>query len=59
MAPLVIGLMLATTWILTVEAPGWRHALLTLAAALLVWGTRVHLLVLVGAGAVIGALGWI
>ena len=59
MAPLVIGLMLATTWILTVEAPGWRHALLTLAAVLLVWGTRVHLLVLVGAGAVIGALGWI
>ena len=59
MAPLVIGLMLATTWILTVEAPGWRHALLTLAAALLVWGTRVHLLVLVGAGALVGALGWI
>jgi hypothetical protein len=24
-----------------------------------VWGTRVHLLVLVGAGALIGALGWI
>jgi chromate transporter len=59
MAPLVIGLMLATTWILPVEAPGWRHALLTLAAALLVWGTRMHLLVLVGAGALIGALGWI
>src|SRR5512134_1432398 len=52
MAPLVIGLMLATGWILTVETPGWRHALLTLAAALLVWRTRVHLLVLVGAGAV-------
>jgi chromate transporter len=59
LAPLVIGLMLATTWILTVETPGWRHALLTLAAALLVWRTRVHLLVLVAAGAVIGALGWI
>jgi chromate transporter len=59
LAPLVIGLMLATTWILAVEVPGWRHALLTLAAALLVWRTRLHLLVLVGAGALIGALGWI
>lgn len=59
MAPLVIALMLATTWILSVEAPGWRHALLTFAAAMLVWRTRVHLLVLVGAGAVLGALGWL
>jgi chromate transporter len=58
-APLVIGLMLATAWILTVEVPGWRHALLTLVAALLVWRTRVHLLVLVGAGALVGAIGWI
>ena len=59
LAPLVIGLMLATGWILTVEVPGWRHALLTLAAAVLVWRTRVHLLVLVVAGAVLGAAGWI
>jgi chromate transporter len=33
--------------------------LLTLAAAVLVWRTRVHLLVLVTAGAVLGAAGWI
>ncbi len=59
MAPIVIGLLLATGWILTAETPGWRAGLLTLVAALLVWRTRVHVLVLVGAGAVLGALGWL
>ncbi len=59
MAPIVIGLLLATGWILTAETPGWRAGLLTLAAGLLVWRTRVHVLVLVGAGAVVGALGWL
>jgi chromate transporter len=59
MAPIVIGLLLATGWILTAETPGWRAALLTLAAGLLVWRTRVHVLVLVGAGALVGALGWL
>jgi chromate transporter len=59
MAPIVIGLLLATGWILTAETPGWRVGLLTLAAALLVWRTRVHVLVLVGAGAVVGGLGWL
>jgi chromate transporter len=59
MAPIVIALMLATGWILSAETPGWRHLLLTVAAALLVWRTRVHLLALVAAGALVGALGWI
>jgi chromate transporter len=59
MAPLVIGLMLATGWILSAETPGWRHLVLTLAVALLVWRTRVHLLALVAAGALVGALGWL
>jgi chromate transporter len=59
MAPIVIGLLLATGWILTVETPGWRAGVLTLVAGLLVWRTRVHVLVLVGAGAVVGALGWL
>jgi chromate transporter len=59
MAPIVIGLLFATGWILTAETPGWRAGVLTLAAALLVWRTRVHVLVLVGAGAVVGALGWL
>jgi chromate transporter len=59
MAPIVIGLLVATGWILSAQTPGWHHVLLTIAAALMVWRTRVHLLVLVGAGAVCGALGWI
>ena len=59
MAPIVIALLLATGWILSVETPGWRHLLLTAAATLLIWRTRVHVLVLIAAGAVLGAMGWV
>jgi chromate transporter len=59
MAPIVIALIFAVGWILTAETPGWRHILLTLAVTLLVWQTRVHLLVLIAAGALVGALGWV
>jgi chromate transporter len=59
MAPLVIALMFATAWILTVQVPGWRHVALALIATVLVWRTRIHLLVLIAAGAAIGALGWV
>ena len=59
MAPIVIALMFATGWILSSGTPGWRHVLLTVAAAVLVWRTRIHLLILIGLGAVLGALGWL
>ncbi len=59
MAPLVLGLLFATGWILVGETPGWPLVLLTAATALLVWRTRIHLLALIGAGAVIGAMGWL
>src|SRR6185295_12836932 len=59
MAPIVIALMFATGWILSSGTPGWRHVLLTVAAAVLVWRTRVHLLFLIGLGAILGALGWV
>jgi len=59
MAPIVIGLLFATGWILSAQMPGWQHALLTAAAAILVWRTRVHLLALVAAGAFCGAMGWV
>jgi len=59
MAPLVIALMFATGWILTAQTPGWRHVMLTVAAALLAWRTRIHLLWMIGAGAVLGGMGWI
>jgi chromate transporter len=59
MAPIVIGLLVATAWILSAETPGWRHVILTVGAALLVWRTRVHLLVMVAIGAVVGVAGWV
>lgn len=59
MAPIVIALMLATGWIMASAnknpATDWPLWLLTAAAALLIWKTRLHLLWLLGAGA---ALGW-
>jgi chromate transporter len=59
MTPLVIGLMFSTGWILATATPGWRHLVLTLAAAVLVWRTRIHLLVMISVGGILGALGWV
>ncbi len=61
MAPIVIALLIATGWLLSAAhnqpARDWPLWLLTAAAALLVWRTKIHLLWLIGAGAVLGALG--
>ena len=62
MAPIVIGLLIATGWVLATgnhgtDAPAWHLWLLTAAAAFIVWRTRLHLLWLLGAGALLGALG--
>ncbi len=59
MAPIVIALLVATGWILSAQTPGWKHLLLTIPAALLVWRTRIHLLWMIAAGGIIGALGWV
>jgi len=59
MAPLVIALMFATGWILSSHEPTWGSILLTLVAAAIVWLTRVHLLLLIGMGALIGGMGWL
>jgi chromate transporter len=59
MAPIVIALMASTSWILTTQTEGWHHIILTLLAAIAVWRTRVHMLVLVALGATVGALGWL
>ena len=63
MAPLVIGLLLATAWTLGSVSgdPRQDGALwaLSAVAALLVWRTRIHLLWLLAAGALLGALGWV
>lgn len=57
MAPITIALLFSTSWILSTNMPGWRTALLVAASGVLVWRTRVHLLWLIAAGAVLGALG--
>ncbi|MDD0809759.1 chromate transporter [Curvibacter sp. RS43] len=63
MAPLVVGLLLATAWTLgsasgspTRDGALWA---LSAVAAVVVWRTRIHLLWLLAAGAVLGALGWV
>ena len=61
MAPLVVGLLLATGWILVRNGAGQQNPLgawvVTAISAVLVWRTRIHLLWLLGAGAVAGAFG--
>jgi chromate transporter len=59
MAPVTIALLAAASWIIVVEAPGWRHVLLAAAAAVAIWRTRVHILWLMAAGALAGALAWV
>jgi len=63
MAPLVIGILLATGVILATNqgrSPDhWPLWLLAAVTALVVWRTRIHLLWLLGAGALLGGLGWV
>ena len=61
MAPLVIALLIATGWLLTGkhENPDqdWPLWAVTAITTLIVWRTKIHLLWLLGAGAVLGGLG--
>ena len=63
MAPIVIALLIATGWLIASAhdepARDWRLWLLTAAATLVVVRTRLHILWLIGAGALLGALGWV
>ncbi len=63
MAPIVIALLIATGWLLIAghnqPAKDWPLWLLALTAMLLVWKTKIHLLWILGAGAVLGAFGWV
>lgn len=63
MAPIVVALLIATGWILA-SANGsslkdWPVWLVTVVTALIVWRTRMHLLWLLGAGALLGWYGLI
>lgn len=58
MAPIVIAMLLSTSWILG-SASGrwqsdWRLWLLAAASGLVLWRTRLHLLWVLGAGALLG-----
>jgi chromate transporter len=63
LAPIVVALLVATGWVLATASgrslDHWPVWLLTGVATLLVWRTRLHLLWLLGAGGVLGALGWV
>ncbi|PUE52940.1 chromate transporter [Limnohabitans parvus] len=63
MAPIVIALLLATAWLLTVShnqpARDWPLYVLTALTTLVVWRTKLHMLWLIGLGALLGALGWV
>ena len=63
MSPVVIGMMFSTAIVLASSHGALQQApwlwLVMLATTLLVWRTRLHLLWLLGAGALLGALGWI
>lgn len=63
LAPIVIALLIATGWILASAhsdpTKDWGLWVVTAVCTLVVWRTRVHLLWLLGAGAFLGAMGWI
>ena len=61
MAPVVIAMLLSTAWILASAgargAPDWPQWLLAVASCVVVWRTKIHLLWVLGAGALLGAFG--
>ena len=63
MGPIVIALLIATSWILASshgsDLKNWPMWLLTGVSALLVWRTKLHLLWLLGTGALLGWIGWV
>ncbi len=63
MTPVVVALLIATGWILATGSSyalrDWPVWLTTIVAAVIVWRTKLHLLWLLGAGAVLGWMGWI
>lgn len=61
MAPIVVALLISTGWLLASgnghPAENWRSWLTTLVAVLVIWRTKLHLLWLLAAGALLGAFG--
>jgi chromate transporter len=63
LAPIVIALLIATGWILATGSNyavrNWPIWLVASISAIVVWRTRLHLLWLLGAGALLGWMGWV
>ncbi len=63
LTPLVVGLLASTAWLLLGPGVGadtpWRYWLAGLVAVGVLWKTRVHLLWVMAAGALLGGIGWI
>jgi chromate transporter len=60
MAPIVIALLLSTAWILGGSGgrglADWRMWMLSVVSGIVIWRSKVHLLWVLAAGAVLGAL---
>jgi len=63
MAPMVIALLFATVWLLVSAndnpARDWKLWALSAISFVVLWRTKLHLLWLLGGGAVLGAFGWV
>lgn len=63
LAPIVVALLIATGWVLAAAqnnpAKDWPLWLLTAVTVVLVWKTKIHILWLLGAGAVLGWFGYV
>jgi chromate transporter len=63
MAPIVIALLIATGWLLIARhntpVRDWPLWLLTIASVVIVWKTKIHLLWILGAGALLGVFGYV
>jgi len=59
LVPVTLALLVATAWILgsaNKKPSDWPFWLLTFTTTLIVWRTKIHLLWLLGAGAIVGAI---
>jgi chromate transporter len=63
MSPIVIALLLSTSWLLTLThnhpARDWPLYVLTALSSLVLWLTHVHMLWLNSLEALLGGLGWV
>ena len=63
MAPIVIALLMATGWVLAIgqgdALRDWPLWLVASCTALIIWRVRLHMLWLLGAGALLGWMGWV